>query len=221
MGVHRSRIEHLKRKLGDGDWVMAEDLASELSVSRRTIRRYMRELEDIDGAAIERSRQGYRLAGAPSSSFARGPGDLVAFCAMSLSLKPFSNTVFGSQLQELARRMRNDLSETLRASSGDAGDYLRFLAPPPAGAALRHVDRLLDCAMRRIAISVDYQNGSTSEDMNAKLEPHAVVSRADGWFLIAKGMRGFRALAVSKILSVRCLDVSFQRDPSFDLERIS
>ncbi len=194
----------------------ASQLASELTVSMRTIYRDMIAL-DTAGIPVYGDANGYKLVDGYRTQLtgltaeeARGlvlaelpgPAADLGLAATVAAAQLKLTAALPEALRERATRMRQRfyLDAPGWYHDGDRSDHLAVLA---------------DAVWRQKAISVRYENWTRI--VSRRLEPYGLVLKAGKWYLVARTDRGTSTFRVSHIRELTVSDEVFDWPAGFDL----
>ncbi|MFF4190459.1 helix-turn-helix transcriptional regulator [Nonomuraea sp. NPDC001831] len=187
MAATSARTLKLLSIFGIGSTLTAEDLATRLGTSVRTVRRDIETLRDL-GYEIEAVRGaggGYRLGRATRLPPVVFDEDQAVAAAVALQTVP---TVL-SGIRENAARALATLHQAMPARSrrhaeaftvSSARNYWEFPAPPIDAEVVRAVGSAIN---RRHLVRVNYTGDG--EPVTLTLEPHDLVVWAARWYLVA------------------------------------
>jgi predicted DNA-binding transcriptional regulator YafY len=217
--VRASRLLNLLLLLQARGGLTAEELASELEVSIRTVHR---DVDELSAAGIPiyaergpaggiRLVEGYRtrltgmtaeeaealfLSGLPGPAAELGLGTVVAAAQLKV-------------LAALPTELRSRASRIVERFHLDASAWFHGSEPVP------HLATVSEAvwAARRLEIQYRRDDGSVTR----VLEPLGVVLKAGIWYLVARADDQLRTYRVSRVLSARPLEETFERPDGFDL----
>ena len=217
--MRASRLVNLLLLLQARGGLTAEELASELEVSIRTVHR---DVDALSAAGIPiyaergpaggiRLVEGYRtrltgmtaeeaealfLSGLPGPAAELGLGTVVAAAQLKV-------------LAALPAELRSRASRLVERFHLDASAWFHGDEPVP------HLATVSEAvwASRRLEIEYRRDDGSVTR----VLEPVGVVLKAGIWYLVARAEDQLRTYRVSRVLAARALDETFDRPPDFDL----
>jgi predicted DNA-binding transcriptional regulator YafY len=201
--------------------VSGAELARRLNVDGRTLRRYIRVLEDL-GIPItaERGRHGaYRLVAGfklPPMMFTDEEALALSvglLAARSLGLAEGASAVASAQAK-LERVMPANLKHRVRAIDETVKLDLSESIAPGNNAALAV---LTSAAQAQRRVHMQYRS-SKGDDSERDFDPYGLVYRGGIWY--ASGMchlrQGLRSFRLDRIQDVRALDIEFSRPSNFD-----
>ncbi|NUR90591.1 MAG: WYL domain-containing protein, partial [Nonomuraea sp.] len=213
MATTSARALKLLSIFGIGTTLTAEELATRLGTSVRTVRRDIETLRDLgyEIEAVRGSGGGYRLGRATRLPPVVFDEDQAVAAAVALQTVP----AVLSGIRENAARALATLHQAMPARSrvhaeaftvSSARNYWEFPAPPIDAEVVRAVG---DAINRRHLVRVDYDG----EPVTLTLEPHDLVVWAARWYLVAfdPDAGRWRAMRVDRIKSRMSTHVPFDR----------
>ncbi len=199
----------------------AQELADELEVTVRTV---YRDMDSLAAAGIplygEAGHEGgYRLVdgyrtrltglttGEAESLFLTGLPSAAADLGLGAS-------VTAAQLKLMAA-----LPEELRDRAGRVAERFHLDAPSwyRDGDSTPHLAAVADAVWNERAIRIHYLRWAKPQDVIRVVEPYGLVFKAGRWYLVATASNATHTYRVSRIFDVQPLEVTFERDPTFDL----
>lgn len=209
-----------------------DDLARELGVTPRSIRRDLKALEsaqiEIESFDFNAERR-VRLARTGRST---EPIRMTRFQRYSLAavrrvFDVLQGTPFHDDLMQLFAKLAPPKGSD--ASAGGDGAALamtdRFIYIPDAPKNYRRfkdqIYEVYDGVLRCLTLSFFYEGGSTPG--MRKLEPYALVLYRNGLYVVGKDVakKAPRTFAIERMRRVRALpQAPFQRDPNFDVSKL-
>ncbi|NDU71688.1 WYL domain-containing protein [Actinomadura sp. DSM 109109] len=203
MAATSARTLKLLSLFGIGATLTAEDLATRLGVSVRTVRRDVDTLRDLgyDIEAVRGAGGGYRLGRASRLPPVVFDEDQAVAAAVALQTVP----AVLSGIHENAARALATLHQAMPARSrlhaeaftvSSARNYWEFPAPPIDAETVRAIGSAIH---RRHLVRVDYTGDG--EPVTLTLEPHDLVVWAARWYLVAFDPEAdrWRAMRVDRI----------------------
>ncbi|MEW2128994.1 YafY family protein [Streptomyces sp. NPDC005435] len=214
-----ARVLTLLELLQSGGTRTVPELAGRLGVDERTVRRYARQLVDLD-VPVESVRGrygGYRL----------GPGyrmpplmlndDEALAVLLSLATDRASDTAGETARETAAAKIRRVLPERLRRRLDAVLGSLAFTEPPGRTPAAPDPAVLLPVAdavhhHRPVSIRYTAADGRRSERI---LHPYGVVAHAGRWYVTAADLSSGedRTFRLDRVTGVRTLPGSFEPPP--------
>lgn len=229
--MRASRLVSILLLLQARTHMTAQELAEELEVSVRTV---YRDMESLAAAGIPlygragheggyRLVEGYRTrltgltAGEADSLFLTG----LPAAAADLGLGP---SVTAAQLKLMAA-----LPPELRDRAGRVAERFHLDAPSWYRDADRapHLATVASAVWDQRAVRIRYLRWAEPHQITRDVEPYGLVLKAGRWYLVAAtatvpsaaATATVRTYRVARIVDCDVLDVTFERDPAFDLAR--
>jgi len=198
----------------------AEELASELEVSARTIYR------DID--ALSASGVPVYADGGPGGGYSLLEGYRTELTGLSpeetealllLSLPgPLADLSISKKLKTAVLKVVSAAPPDLAQSESRMRQRL-YLDPASwfsPGDEPRFLDELQNCVWRDQKAWMEYSDKKSAKS-GREICPYALVAKAAIWYLVADTEKGMRVFRVSRISSIKPLDARFERPENFDL----
>lgn len=163
-----------------------DELAAQLEVSPRTVRRDVDRLREL-GYRIDSARGpagGYRLASGSELPPLLFDDDQVVAVALALAVAPAS----GADIAEPAVRALATVRQVLPSRLRHRVDAIEVVATPGATTADPEVlVAVSDAVRRREVLRFGYASvlGEPEHEASRRVEPHAVVARNGRWYLLA------------------------------------
>ena len=225
------RLFQLYHRLeGSPEGVRIDDLARELGVTPRSIRRDLKALEaalvEVESFDVGGERR-VRLARTGRSS---EPIRMTRFQRYSLAavrrvFDVLAGTPFHDDLSQLFAKLAPPQASEGGAEGGAGLADHRFVFIPEAPKNYRkfkdQIYEIYDGVLRSLTLSFQYEGGSTPG--TRKLEPYALVLYRNGLYVVGKDVvkKQSRTFAVERMRRVRALPQSpFTRDPTFDVHKL-
>ncbi len=219
--MRASRLVSILLLLQSEGRMTAQELADELEVTVRTV---YRDMDSLAAAGIplygEAGHEGgYRLVdgyrtrltglttGEAESLFLTGLPSAAADLGLGAS-------VTAAQLKLMAA-----LPEELRDRAGRVAERFHLDAPSwyRDGDSTPHLAAVADAVWNERAIRIHYLRWAKPQDVIRVVEPYGLVFKAGRWYLVATASNATHTYRVSRIFDVQPLEVTFERDPTFDL----
>ena len=205
------------------DGMRIDDLAREMGVTSRSIRRDLKALEaaeqQLETVVVDDERR-VRLARTGRSS---EPIRMTRFQRYSLSaVRRVFDVLAGTPIYD-------DLSQLFTKLTPNDGDGTafgdRFLYIPEAPKSYRRfrdqVYEIYDGVLRSLTLSFAYEGGSTPG--SRKLQPYSLVLYRNGLYVVGMDVakKAPRTFAVERMRRVKALkQAPFERDPTFDVSKL-
>jgi len=199
----------------------AEQLASELEVSVRTI---YRDVGSLHAAGIPL----YGHAG-PAGGYQLVAGyrtrltGMTAAEAEALSLAgmpgPAAELGLGGVLAAAQLKLDAALPAEMRARAALVRERFHLDAPGwyYDGDSVPHLSTVAETVWKQQRIEIRYRRWRAPTDVIRRLDPHGIVLKAGKWYLVARGHGGMRTYRVNQILDLAVLAEHFERADDFDL----
>lgn len=199
----------------------AEELASELGVSVRTI---YRDIEQLDAAGIpvygdRGPGGGFQLVGGYQTRLTGLAADEARALFLVGLPGPAAALGFGPAATRARRKLLASLPATLSEGAGnmmarfhlDPIEWYRAPEPVP------HLAELARAVLEQRRVGLRYESWRRVRDW--ELEPLGLVLKAGAWYLAARGEGGDKVLVfkVSKVLDLAAREATFSRPADFDL----
>jgi predicted DNA-binding transcriptional regulator YafY len=219
--VRASRLVSILLLLQSRGRMTAQELADALEVSVRTV---YRDMESLAAAGVPLYGEaghdgGYRLvdgyrtrltgltAGEADSLFLTGlPG-----AAADLGLGASATAAQLKLMAALPAELRDRAGRAAGRFHLDAPAWYRDADSSP------HLAAVADAVWNERPIRIRYLRWAKPQEVTRVVEPYGLVLKAGRWYLVAAASNATRTYRVSRILDVQPLDVTFDRDPGFDL----
>jgi predicted DNA-binding transcriptional regulator YafY len=213
--VRASRLVSLLLLLQTRGQLTAAELAERLAVSDRTIQRDVEALADagVPVQALRGPAGGYRLAGGYRTRLTGLTGEeaeaLFAGPAAELGL----GGVFADARLKVLAALPAELQERAERSSRlfhlDTRGWFRGEDKVP------HLSTLAAAVWRGRRVRARYREGRRV--VRRTFDPLGLVLKAGVWYLVARRRVGMRVYRVSRFVSVRVREETFERPPGFEL----
>jgi predicted DNA-binding transcriptional regulator YafY len=219
--MRASRLVSILLLLQSRGRLTAQELAGALEVSVRTV---YRDMESLAAAGVPLYGEaghdgGYRLVdgyrtrltgltdGEADSLFLTGlPG-----AAADLGLGASATAAQLKLMAALPAELRDRAGRAAGRFHLDAPSWYRDADSSP------HLAAVADAVWNERPIRIRYLRWAKPQEVTRVVEPYGLVLKAGRWYLVAAASNATRTYRVSRILDVQPLDVTFERDPGFDL----
>jgi predicted DNA-binding transcriptional regulator YafY len=219
--MRASRLLSLLLLLQNRGRMTAQQLASELEVSVRTI---YRDVEALNAAGIPLYGDaghdgGYQLLGGYRTRLT----GLTAAEAEALFLSglpgPAAELGLGSVLAAATLKLRAALPASLRENADRLAE--RFYLDAPGWYRrpedVPHLPAVASAVWDRQVIQVTYQRWKEPTEVTRRLEPHGLVLKAGTWYAVARCGGTMRTYRVDQIVAASPCGCGFTAEPGFDL----
>ena len=219
--MRASRLLSLLLLLQNRGRMTAQQLASELEVSVRTI---YRDVEALSAAGIPLYGDaghagGYQLLGGYRTRLT----GLTAAEAEALFLSglpgPAAELGLGSVLAAATLKLQAALPAPLRGNADRLAE--RFYLDAPGWYRrpedVPHLPAVASAVWERQVIQVTYQRWKEPAEVTRRLEPHGLVLKAGTWYVVARCDGAMRTYRVDQVVAATAWDCGFTAEPGFDL----
>ena len=219
--MRASRLLSLLLLLQNRGRMTAQQLASELEVSVRTI---YRDVEALSAAGIPLYGDaghagGYQLLGGYRTRLT----GLTAAEAEALFLSglpgPAAELGLGRVLAAATLKLQAALPAPLRGNADRLAE--RFYLDAPGWYRrpedVPHLPAVASAVWERQVIQVTYQRWKEPAEVTRRLEPHGLVLKAGTWYVVARCDGAIRTYRVDQIAAATPCDCGFTAEPGFDL----
>ena len=217
------KLNHLRALIAKGNCPNARDLAGEMEISLRTVKRYLDNLREC-GAPLDNDRKkgGYYFTDPfwqlPAMKLSEG--DLLAFFIAEQSLKLMGHSNEARQLRvslsRLASFLPNEISINLTAlAAGVSFAHLPFAAAPPETLSL-----LTAAAINRQKVSFNYYSPHNRENTTRTVGVLLLHNFAGDWFAVCWDLkkRAYRDFHAGRMSNVRLVKDYFTPPADWNAE---
>jgi predicted DNA-binding transcriptional regulator YafY len=218
----------LIRLLGNsGDGVTVNDLAEELQVSVKTIRRDLDVLQ-VAGFPIidtdeEFGRKRWRLAHDQPAGWVFTYDEALALCLAQRFLDPLAGTFFWQAAQKAFRKLRTGFGpKVLRyLSKVDGALYQTSSGASDYQQQAEIIDELLIAIEERRAVFLTYQSQQATEPVTYDIYPYGLSYHRGSLYLVGYAPRHeeLRHWKVDRIEEAEIAELQFPRPSNFDLRQ--
>jgi predicted DNA-binding transcriptional regulator YafY len=202
-----------------------DDLAREMGVTSRSIRRDLKALEDAEQALETVTVDGERRVRLARTGKTSEPIRMTRFQRYSLAaVRRVFDVLVGTPIYDDLTALFGKLTPPGGEREGAALGN-RFLYIPEAPKNYRRfkdqIYEIYDGVLRSLTLSFTYDGGSTPG--SRKLEPYALVLYRNGLYVVGIDVakRATRTFAVERMRRVKALpQAPFERDPTFDVSKV-
>lgn len=220
------RLLQLLERLQSGRTHSAADLADLCGVSRRTIFRDLKQLQDAGVRLLyDASRQGYWI---PGQAYLP-PTELTLSETLSLLIlaQEFGGHERGVPFQGIARdaalKLQSNLPEHLHCYVADVTAALKLQAEPQARLphGQEHYERLVEGVARRRKVRLQYRSLAERSVIRTLVSPYRLLFRRHTWYVIGRSSlhRAVRTFHLGRIESSELTEDSYEIPPRFSLKR--
>jgi predicted DNA-binding transcriptional regulator YafY len=218
------RVDHVKNMLLGKKTVTAQELATSLNTSRRTIYRYMEELKK-EGFGVEAcpgSAGGFRLQQektAPHSMFTGREALALMLAAITVAehnLLPNAE-ILDSAIEKIRESLTPDQWAQIQETMPNISIILRKLYCQDKTEEWLAI--ATEAVASRKSVLADYYSFSTDQENTRRIDPYHLLFQGGAWYVVGychlrQAMRTFR---VDRIRQMSLSEDSFIRSKSFNL----
>ena len=219
------RLLHLLERLQSGRIHNAKELADFCNVSRRTIFRDMKTLQDSGISVLyDASRRGYWIADGPFLP----PTDFTLAETLSLILlaQEFGETNTGVPFHEIARdaalKLQSNLPNHLRNYVGELTAKVRMDVEPHAelSQSRHHYEQVLAAVTSQSKIRLKYNSLHEGHVIQTLLSPYRVLFQRRAWYVVGRSSlhRAVRTFHLGRVLESELITEEFSIPPRFNLQ---
>lgn len=220
------RLLQLIELLQSGRNYNSTQLADLCNVSRRTIFRDLRALEDSGiHVRYDEGRQGYSL---PATTFLP-PTDFTLEETLSLLVlcdelgNGESGIPFHRPARSAAHKLLSNLPAHLREFVGELTGSIavRLDAHNPLNESKPHYELLTKALAHHRQVRLRYRSLTERKDISTLLSPYRMLFNRRSWYVIGRSSlhRAVRTFNVGRVLKAELLDSQYRPPPRFSLER--
>jgi predicted DNA-binding transcriptional regulator YafY len=217
-----SRIQHIFKRLKDGDYPNCKSLAKELEVAERTIKRDIDFMRDQQGLPIEYdpTEYGYWLTqevhNLPATEVTEG--EMLALLVAQKTMEAYRDTPIHAQLDSAFRKLLLPLQDFIRYTP--AATEISLKVPAPSRHEPTLYKTLTEAMVAQQELSFDYKKPQDAEFSRRKVCPYHLTCRDSRWYLIALDLdhKALRTFALSRMRNARIGAKSFERPKDFSVE---
>ena len=218
------RLLQLVEHLQSGRAFTAGQLAEMCQVSRRTMFRDLKTLQD-SGVSIlhDSAKQGYWLA-VPTYL---PPTDLTLQETLSLLLlshemgEQQTGVPFLSGARTAALKLMSNLPGQIRSALGDLIDVVDIRVSEGVKQDRSHFDRILESIRERCRIRIEYDSFTEGHPIRTLLSPYRLFFHFRHWYVIGRSSlhRSVRTFHLGRFLQSEIVAEKFEMPPRFSLDR--
>jgi len=216
------RLEKVKEIVLAKGAITAQELASELGTSRRTIYRYIDSLRK-EGIAIDAcpgSTGGFRLStGADSRNMVFTEDEALAVLLLGSAVCEAGVLPYNDHLESAIEKVRRSLSEKAWADIREAMPNVSLMVEPLFNQTVSdHVlDDITEAIAHKRGLGISYYTLHRDDQVEREIDPFHLFYQGGAWYVVAychvrKDVRTFR---VDRIRELSIQDRNFERPPKF------
>jgi predicted DNA-binding transcriptional regulator YafY len=217
--VRATRLVSLLLLLQTRGQLTAADIAERLEVSVRTVHRDVESLAaaGVPVEAVRGPAGGYRLAGGYRTRLTGLTGDEAEALFAAGMPGPAAELGLGHELAAARLKLLAALPAELqeRASRASRLFHLDTRGWFRAEDRVPHLPELSAAVWRGTRVKMRYREGV--KVVRRTVDPLGLVLKGGAWYLVARRSAGMRVYRVSRIVSVRALEETFERPDGFEL----
>lgn len=184
--IHLSKIHRL---IINETYPNNKEIASELELSERTIKRYIAQMRDDFNAPIEYSREkkGFYYTH-PTWEMPLVPlteGELLAFFIATVALQGKGGTYEDERLRRALAKIGSGLPEQISINLNYLFESTSFQSPPHVLVEGGILDRLYQAIIEKEIVSFDYFTPGKGETKDRRIEPLLLHNHEGTWYVIA------------------------------------
>jgi predicted DNA-binding transcriptional regulator YafY len=217
--VRASRLVSLLLLLQTRGQLTAAEIGERLEVSERTVHRDVASLvaAGVPVEAVRGPAGGYRLAGGYRTRLTGLTGDEAEALFAAGMPGPAAELGLGHELAAARLKLLAALPAELqeRASRASRLFHLDTRGWFRAEDRVPHLPELSAAVWRGTRVRMRYREGP--KVVRRTIDPLGLVLKGGAWYLVARRSAGMRVYRVSRIVSVRALEETFERPDGFEL----
>ncbi|WP_339730330.1 WYL domain-containing protein [uncultured Gimesia sp.] len=220
------RLLKLIALLQSGRVYNSTQLASECEVSRRTVFRDLRTLQESGIYVLyDEEKQSYTLPWRTIVPFKDLTFEEVL--ALVVLCQDLDKSIIGLPVHQFARsastKVLSSLPDSLRENVIDAAQSISIWFPPfnPAMRNGIHYKNLLKATIEKKNIRIQYVGDKEQKSISTMLSPYHILYSNQEWFVVGRSSldRGIKVFSLLKILKSEILEESFKKPSRFNLDR--
>ena len=183
------RLRVIHQLIANQTFPTAKQLAADLEVSVRTIRRYIAFMRERFNAPIKfdpkKKGFGYTHPNWEMPLIALTEGELLAFFIATIALQGKGSTYEDERLRRAVAKIAGSLPEAVSVSLGYLFENTSFQAPPHVRVESKILDVLHKAISQREIVKFDYISTTSGETKNRRVEPLLLHNYEGTWYVIA------------------------------------
>jgi len=222
---YRSKLRHLlaiDSAIKAGGYPNCEQLARELEMSGRTVRRNIEFLRDELGAPIEYdarhrgwtyTQRDWSLPGLRLTE-----GELLGLALAQMALQCYRGTPLQRHVEKLTRKIQAALPEEVNVDAAGLASLFEFSLGPTAPFKPEHWETLAQAASKRHTVWMRYHTLWKHEETTRKVDPYLLRCYRGDWYLIGFDhlRSALRIFNIARIIELRDTGCDFDFNPAFD-----
>jgi predicted DNA-binding transcriptional regulator YafY len=218
------RMLRIHRALQNGGYPNAPQLAQELEVSTKSIRRdleFMRDRLDLP-LEFDAAKKGFHYTQEVSTfpTLQITEGELFALLVAEKALQQYRGTNFEKPLLSAFRKMAASLPDTISLNLADWEETISFRTTVEPVVHLEIFDALAKATAQRQQLSLKYRKPGQAEPEERTIDPYHLSNINGEWFLFAYChlRKDVRTFVPARIQSVHPTGRSFARPEGFSVK---
>lgn len=203
--------------------VTIHELAKQVRVSSRTIRRDLQALQEAGFAVFDEGEENetkrWRLDSQPFRGLQDGlsVSDVAALYLSRALVEAMSGWPLAAELRGAFEKIERSLNDRMREFLGTLPQVLSAKGGPgagsPGGALIDVTRRLLDATRARREVAMRYFSASNNRAKNYTVQPYRLALASGGVYLVAwvPSYSAFRTFAIGRIEKLTVTDETFRR----------
>lgn len=218
------RLRLIDRELARAACPNAEQLASLLGVTSRTVKRDIAFMRDELNAPIRNSRRRggyyYALEGWRLPPVRLSEGDLLAFFIAENALRQTGHTPEALQLKHALTRLASLLPEEVSINLATLGEAVSFQNLPFLSADPQILQRVAEAAAGQETVEFTYYSPHSREYTQRRADVHLLHNFMGDWYAVSfdRSKRVFRDFHVGRITDLRETGQYFERQKNWNAE---
>jgi predicted DNA-binding transcriptional regulator YafY len=217
--MRATRLVSLLLLLQTRGLLTAAEVAERLEVSVRTVHRDVESLAaaGVPVEAVRGPAGGYRLAGGYRTRLTGLTGDEAEALFAAGMPGPAAELGLGGELAAARLKLLAALPQELqeRATRASRLFHLDTRGWFRAEDTVPHLPALASAVWQGCRARIRYREGGTV--VQRTIDPLGLVLKGGAWYLVARRSAGMRVYRVSRVVSVRSLEETFERPSAFEL----
>jgi predicted DNA-binding transcriptional regulator YafY len=220
------RITRIHRLIENSEYLNSKQLARELEVSFRTVKRdimFMKERLNLP-IQFDAARNGYYFS-KPVPKFPQLPiseRETFALFIASKAIEQYRGTPFHAMLHATFRKLSGQLDDSIRYSVGSLEQVLSFRPLAPAETEVKTFELLTQAVRERRAVKFMYRNRGQTKFKSRHVHPQHIACVDNQWCLFAWdcNRRGDRTFVLTRLKRLKITHERFTRSEKFDLNKV-
>jgi len=219
------RLTRLDRKLSEGKFPTAKELASSFSCSERTIERDVARLKEKHGAPVyfDYNHGGYAYSDPTFTlpAIRMTQGELLAIFLAEQLLAQYANTPLHQRLASAFQKISSFLPEEISLDFHELASAISFHPGPVRDQAREGLfDQITAAIAERCVLAMRYFSQYRNASTEREVDPYHLHNNQGDWYVsgYCHWRKGLRDFALTRILDLRVLERTFSIPASFNKE---